>query len=233
MQCRRPRFDPWVGKIPWRRERLPTPVLWPGEFHGLCSPWGHKESDTNEGLTFTFLHTTSSLLGFPCGSAGKESACNVGDLGLILGLGRSPGEGKGYLLQYSGLENSKGLSLWASLRAQLVKNAPAMWETWVRSLASITSHIHSCVFLLWLHLFILSGVISPLFSSSILGSYQPGELIFQCHIFLPFHTVQGVLKVRILKWFAIPFSSGSRFVRTIHCDPSILGSPTQHGSLFH
>ena len=34
----------WVGKIPWRRERLPTPVFWPGEFHGLYSPWGHKES---------------------------------------------------------------------------------------------------------------------------------------------------------------------------------------------
>ena len=43
---------------------------------------------------------------FPGGSAGKESACSVGDLGLILGLGRSPGEGKGYPLQYSDLENS-------------------------------------------------------------------------------------------------------------------------------
>ena len=43
---------------------------------------------------------------FPCGSAGKESACNVGDLGSIPGLGRRPGEGKGYPLQYSGLENS-------------------------------------------------------------------------------------------------------------------------------
>ena len=61
-----------VGKIRWRRDRLPTPVF----------------------------------LGFPCVSAGKESTCNVGDLGLILGLGRSPGEGKGYPLQYSGLENS-------------------------------------------------------------------------------------------------------------------------------
>ena len=49
---------------------------------------------------------TPVLLDFPCGSAGKESACNVGDLGSIPGLGRSPGEGKGYLLQYSGLENS-------------------------------------------------------------------------------------------------------------------------------
>ena len=46
------------------------------------------------------------ILGFPCGSAGKESACNVGDLGSIPGLGRSSGEGKGYPIQYSGLENS-------------------------------------------------------------------------------------------------------------------------------
>ena len=45
--------------------------------------------------------------GFPCGSAGKERACNVGDLGSIPGLGRSPGEGQGYPLQYSGLENSR------------------------------------------------------------------------------------------------------------------------------
>ena len=49
---------------------------------------------------------TPVSLGVPCGSAGKESACHVGDLGSIPGLGRSPGEGKGYPLQYSGLENS-------------------------------------------------------------------------------------------------------------------------------
>ena len=65
-------FNPWVGKIPWRRNRLPNPVL----------------------------------LGFPYGSAGKEYACNVRDLGSIPGLGRTPGEGKGYPLQYFGLENS-------------------------------------------------------------------------------------------------------------------------------
>ena len=72
LQCRRPGFHPWFGKIHWRRDRPPTPVF----------------------------------LGFRYGSAGKEFACNAGDLGLIPGLGRSPGEGKGYLLQYSGLENS-------------------------------------------------------------------------------------------------------------------------------
>ena len=56
----RPRFDPWVGKIPWRRERLPTPVFWPGECHGLYSPWGGKESDTTERLS---LHWGSTLRG--------------------------------------------------------------------------------------------------------------------------------------------------------------------------
>ena len=46
------------------------------------------------------------MLGFPCGSTGKEAACSAGDLGSVPGLGRSPGEGKGSPLQYSGLENS-------------------------------------------------------------------------------------------------------------------------------
>ena len=48
LQCGRPWFNPWVGKIPWRRERLLTPVFWPGEFLGLYSPWGHKELDATE-----------------------------------------------------------------------------------------------------------------------------------------------------------------------------------------
>ena len=51
LQCGRRRFDSWVGKIPWRREQLPTPVFWPGEFHGLYSPWGRKESDITERLS--------------------------------------------------------------------------------------------------------------------------------------------------------------------------------------
>ena len=53
-----------------------------------------------------YLFKCYGYLGFPCGSSGKESTCNVGDLGLIPGLGRSTGEGKGYPLQYSDLENS-------------------------------------------------------------------------------------------------------------------------------
>ena len=67
---------------------------------------------------------TPVFLGFPGGSDSKESTCNVGDMDLIPGLGSSPGEQIGYPLQYS----------WASLVAQMVKNLPAMWETWVRSL---------------------------------------------------------------------------------------------------
>ena len=63
-------------------------------------------------------------MGFPDSSIGKESTCNVGDPGSIPGSGRSVGEGIDYPLQYS----------WASLVAQLVKNLPAMRETWVRFL---------------------------------------------------------------------------------------------------
>ena len=75
-------------------------------------------------------------------------------------------------------------------------------------LVSITSHIHSWVlFLLWLCLFIFSGVISPLFFSNILGTYWLGEFIFQCPISLPFHTVHGVLKAGILKWFLLQWTS--------------------------
>ena len=63
-------------------------------------------------------------IGFPRSSADKEFTCNAGDPGSTLGSGGSPGEGIGYLLQYS----------WASLVAQLVKNLLAVWETWVWSL---------------------------------------------------------------------------------------------------
>ena len=46
-------FDPWVGKIPWRKENLPTPVFWPGEIHGLYSPWGRKELAVTEQLSLS------------------------------------------------------------------------------------------------------------------------------------------------------------------------------------
>ena len=76
----------------------------------------------------------------PDSFAGKESACNKGDLGLIPGSGRSPAEGIGYPLQYS----------WASLVAQTVKNLPKMQETWVQSLGwedplEESMATHSCI----------------------------------------------------------------------------------------
>ena len=48
LQCGRLRFHSWVRKIPWRRQRLPIPVFWPGEFNGLYSPWGRKDSDMTD-----------------------------------------------------------------------------------------------------------------------------------------------------------------------------------------
>ena len=59
-----PGFDPWGGKILRRRERLPTPVFWPGEFHGLYSPWGCKESDMTERLSLSLFHFLSRHLDF-------------------------------------------------------------------------------------------------------------------------------------------------------------------------
>ena len=88
LKCRRPQFDSWVGKIPWRRDRLPTPVF----------------------------------LGFPGGSAGKESPCKVGDWGLIPGLWRSPRKVNGYPLQYSGLENSTDC---------IVMGLQRVWHDWM------------------------------------------------------------------------------------------------------
>ena len=67
-------LNSWVRKIPWKRDRLPSPVF----------------------------------MGFPGGSDGKESACNVGDLVWIPGFGRSPGGGYGNPFQYSCLENPHG-----------------------------------------------------------------------------------------------------------------------------
>ena len=80
-------FDSWVRKIPWRRDRLPTPLF----------------------------------LGFPCNSSGKEYACDVGDVGLILGMRRSP-EGKGYPLQYSWPAEFHGLySPWGCKKSDMTE----------------------------------------------------------------------------------------------------------------
>jgi len=124
---------------------------------------------------------------------------------------------------------STGVSALASFLPKKSQGwSPSEWTGWIY-LASITSHIHNWVlFLLWLHPFILSGVISPLISSSILGTYWSGEFLFLYPMVLPFHTVHGVLKARTLKWFAIPFSTGPHSVRPLHHNLPVLDGPTGH-----
>ena len=127
-------FDSWVGKIHWRRDRLPTPIF----------------------------------LGFPCGSAGKESACNAGDLGLIPELGRSPGEGKGYPLQYSGLENSRDYTVHGVA-------FPGIWEerneNWnCPSLGPLLTLESWCLhFISFICIFILNNALVSFSSLSVLG----------------------------------------------------------------
>ena len=66
-------------------------------------------------MAFCTCHSHIYVSSFPGGSASEESACNAGDLGSIPGLGRSPGEGNSYLLQYSGLENSMERGAWQAI----------------------------------------------------------------------------------------------------------------------
>ena len=77
------------------------------------------------------ISPVSLLVGFPCGSAGKQSACNAGDLGSIPELGRSPGEGKGYPLQYSGLENLMDRGAWGATVHRVAKS-----QTWLKRLST-------------------------------------------------------------------------------------------------
>ena len=149
------------------------------------------------------------------------------------------GEGNGNPLQYSCLENPrdggacraavygvaqsrtwlKRLSSSSSSSMELTFQVSVQQRFYSIRLTFTTRHIPNwTLFLLWLSLFILSGTICPGSPTSILDTYQPEGLIFQCHIFLLFHTVHGVLEARMLKWFAIAFSSRPRFVRTLHHD---------------
>ena len=109
---------PELGRFPG--EGKGYPIQYSGLENSMDSPLGHKESDTTERLSLSAWNG-----GFPDSSVGKESTCNAGDPGLIPGLGRSTGEGVGYLLQHS----------WVSLVVQLVNNLSAMQETLVRFLS--------------------------------------------------------------------------------------------------
>ena len=119
LQCGRPGFGPWVGKIPWRRERLPTPILWPGESHGLYSPWGRKESDTTERLSFSLSWASLVVLlvkNLPANSGDRR------DLGSISRSGRSPGGGNGNSLYYSCVENLMDREAWRATVYRVAKN---------------------------------------------------------------------------------------------------------------
>ena len=100
LQCRRPRFNSWVGKIPWKRERLLTPIF----------------------------------LGLPGSLDSKESACNVGDLSLIPGSGKSPGGMHGNPLQYSCLENPMDRGAWRTIVHGVAKS----WT----GLKGLSKHAH-------------------------------------------------------------------------------------------
>ena len=97
-------------------------------------------------------------------------------------------------------------------------------------IASITSHIHNWVlFLLWLHPFIISGVISPLISSSIIGHLPIwGVHVSVSYLFAFSYCLWGS-QGKNTEMVCIPFSSEPHSVRPLHCDLSILGGPTRHG----
>ena len=117
-----------LGSIPWvgRRERLTTPVFWPGEFHELYSPWGHKESDTTETLLLSLLlqlHRKDTVFmkqqrwwrASQVALLVKNLPANAGgiiDMGSILGVGRSTKRGNGNPPQYSCLENPMVRGAW-------------------------------------------------------------------------------------------------------------------------
>ena len=107
-----PWFDSWVGKIRWRRDRLPTPVF----------------------------------LGFPCGSASKESAHNARDPSSVPGLGRSPGEGKGYPLQCSDLENSMDCKVHGVTKSQAwLSDSPHFTSFHFQSYPELVSELRLCL----------------------------------------------------------------------------------------
>ena len=118
--------------IHWRRKWQPTPVFLPGESQGRGAWWAAVYGVAQSWTWLKRLSSSSSFFmaqlshpgDFPDSLAGRESACNAGDPRLFPGMRRSPGEGIGYPLQYP----------WASLVIQLIKNLPAMQETWVWSL---------------------------------------------------------------------------------------------------
>ena len=121
-----PGLIPGLGKIPGEENGYPLEYSCLENSMDRAAWRGHSPLGLQRAIHFHFVseRLTLSLWGFHGSSVGNESTCSGGDLSSIHGLGRSPGEGTGYPLQYS----------WASLVAQPVKNLPVMWETWVQPL---------------------------------------------------------------------------------------------------
>ena len=147
--------------------------------------------DTNCKVRLLCDHIPTSQ-GFPCGSAVKESACNVGDLGLIPGLGRSPGEGNGYPLQYSDLENSMDCIVHGVGKSRT-------------RLSNFHSHQNQVLFL----------EVSPNLPAQNLG-YGKVLITPLCPTLCdpmdcspPGSLIYGISQARILEWVAMPFSRGS------------------------
>ena len=127
----------------------------------------------------------SSVLGFPGGSAGKESTCSAGDLGSVPGLGRSPGEGKGYPLQYSDLEYYIAIYHW-------------LCSLWGHKESDTTQRLSLSLFTI-IELFLLCIL---LISQSFNTKFQTsGYDHFRCSG----SSVHGILQARIPEWLAMPF----------------------------
>ena len=141
-------------------------------------------------------------LGFPCGSAGKESACNQGDLGSIPGLGRSPGEGKGYPLQYSGLENSMDCIVYGVAKSWALLSDFHFVFKFNKSEIEyfmLYSYLFFCL-LLYLYLAAAAAAAAKsLQSCPTLCDSRDGSP--------PGSPVPGLLQARTLEWVAVSFSN--------------------------
>ena len=122
---------------------------------GSAAPRHVESSPTRGGTCAPCIGRGIIHKGFPCGSAGKESTCSVGDLGSIPGLGRSPGDGKGYPLQYSSLENSmdcighgvaKSRTRLKDLHSAHLSTVPSRKSSFISLLASFSSSTGNCWF---------------------------------------------------------------------------------------
>ena len=162
-----------------------------------------------------------SILGFPCGSAGKESTCNAGNLVSIPGLGRSPGEGKGYPLQYSGLENSMDCLVhgvghnWATFTFTFILVSQSLGVLSFNDL--VFHHIPATTF----HGQKICLVITHAAAAAAAKSLQScPTLCDPIDGSLPGSPIPGILQARTVEWVAISFSNAWKWkvkVKSLSC----------------